>query len=101
MYDCKSWVPHITSVFVGDLHLCGETKIKLLSVNRHFVYVFGSSGAASKNSNVTLYILQGGSCKICGGITHLARDCPNKVGKIYDSAAMVGQSCKWFLLASR
>ena len=22
--------------------------------------------------------LQGGCCKVCGGVTHLARDCPNK-----------------------
>lgn len=36
--------------------------------------------------------LQGGSCKICGGITHLARDCPNKGSA---AARGPGNTCKF------
>ncbi|PQM40863.1 hypothetical protein Pyn_02379 [Prunus yedoensis var. nudiflora] len=35
----------------------------------------------------------GGSCKICGGVTHLARDCPNKGNR--DSMAAGGAFHSW------
>ncbi|KAL0371700.1 UNVERIFIED_CONTAM: Actin-depolymerizing factor 7 [Sesamum calycinum] len=35
---------------------------------------------------------KGGCCKVCGGVTHLARDCPNKRSRTYDAAGMIGQS---------
>ncbi|GAB4858264.1 hypothetical protein Ancab_009735 [Ancistrocladus abbreviatus] len=34
--------------------------------------------------------LSGGGCKICGGVTHLAKDCPSKGGK--GSAAPKGEA---------
>lgn len=35
---------------------------------------------------------QGGGCKICGGITHLAKDCPNQGNKATSGA---GNACKF------
>lgn len=35
---------------------------------------------------------QGGGCKICGGITHLAKDCPNKGNQ---AASGAGNTCKF------
>lgn len=36
--------------------------------------------------------LQGGCCKICGGVTHLAKDCPDKGRKESAAAAYVSMN---------
>ena len=42
-----------------------------------------------------LLIPQGGCCKICGGVTHLAKDCPNKGYRGSVAAAGAGYTCKF------
>lgn len=41
-----------------------------------------------------MVLLQGGCCKICGGVTHLAKDCPDK-GKKGSAAGKEGKTCKF------
>lgn len=43
-----------------------------------------------------MVFVQGGCCKICGGVTHLAKDCPNKGCNNGSVAAMSGgNTCKF------
>ena len=54
--------------------------------NLTFLYIFSSPN---------WLIPQGGCCKICGGVTHLAKDCPNKGYRGSVAAAGAGYTCKF------
>lgn len=38
---------------------------------------------------------QGGCCKICGGVTHLAKDCPEKGKRGSLATGKEGKTCKF------
>ena len=44
---------------------------------------------------ISLYdILQGGCCKTCGEVTHLAKDCPKKGTQVYAGPGVSSNRCK-------
>ncbi|KAL1340052.1 hypothetical protein AAHE18_U090000 [Arachis hypogaea] len=67
---------------------CGETGHSLANCPHHVqegtkfaeCFVYKQQGHLSKNcpQNAHGIYPKGGCCKICGGVTHLARDCPEK-----------------------